>query len=507
MKTGGIRFALALGVLLGGSLASSAQDVLAHDMGEPPGPVSADVVTIYRETFGYCTGSLGAPAAQEARWAAFISGLPVAKFSNLKVFSYGSSSIGGSVRSNPIGLSEGYSFWFRPTYGLTIFTDEFSFDAAVLRDPTTLIQYEQRLSGINAALELNKTQIAVLIDSTWYISEQSVAQRSVTKWESVSVSPALLTWGAVPAVGNVGPVIPTSFNSALPASGVVRAFGVFVTEVNGRVRIENYTIRTANPSGGAGAYEVQMPTVASCPLTSPDQGGVVTPGPTPTPNADEGDGSPDQGQPELPPVFDTPTPGEPTPGPDGPSNPTLTPTPNPYDTTNPRSTPTPTPDGQSPVTNPLFSFCPQKEQGAGRSLALSKKMFAGLMKPIGTLTARDLRDRAFFALFVGRKLPMGAIVNVQRSDYDAAAGTLAVKVRKNAAARTIRLKASARAAFDAYIGALSTKTGTAPLFARDKSGTSELDAASAMCLKDVQAAVKSRARRAKVPLLSFVKRR
>jgi len=90
--------------------------------------------TIYKETFGFCTGSVGPFAADESGWLGLKSGMPKAKFGNLKVFSYGTPQIGGSVNSSPRGLSQGYSFWFKPTYGLTVLTRGFKFDAALLSD-------------------------------------------------------------------------------------------------------------------------------------------------------------------------------------------------------------------------------------------------------------------------------------------------------------------------------------------------------------------------------------
>ena len=66
----------------------------------------AESKTIYKETFQYCTSSLGKPAGDEAGWMGLVTGFPKEKFSNLKVFSYGSAVIGGSVNSAPHGKAE-----------------------------------------------------------------------------------------------------------------------------------------------------------------------------------------------------------------------------------------------------------------------------------------------------------------------------------------------------------------------------------------------------------------
>ena len=95
--------------------------------------------TIYRETFGYCTGSLGKPAADQTDWVGLVGGHAKERISNLKVFSYGLADVGGSVNSSPAGLAQGYSFWWKPVYGLSVLTSEFQFDAAILKSTTTVI--------------------------------------------------------------------------------------------------------------------------------------------------------------------------------------------------------------------------------------------------------------------------------------------------------------------------------------------------------------------------------
>jgi hypothetical protein len=412
-------------------------------------------ITMYRESFGYCTDTIGASAARETRWAAFVGGLSVAKFSNLKVFSYGSQTVGGSVNSNPFGLSQGYSFWFRPTSALTVFTKEFEFSASILRDPTTVIEYEQRLTGINTSSQPDRTQLAFLIDSTWYISQESVQQSKLGIWEAASVRPASLTWGAVPAVGNLGPVAPSSFGVTLPLAGTVQAFGLFLGEVNGRVRFDNFTILSDHAPGGAAQYPIVNSSFAACPDGSPDRTG--QPPTNPTPNPDE-DGS--QG-----PISDEP----------------------------------------GPIA-PQYEFCPTTEQGRGRRIELSPKLLARLVKPIGRVIDMDLRDRAIFALFSGRKLPMGAVINLKVSDYDVKTGVLTIRGRRATAVRTIKLKSPVRAALNAYLSQAELGADSAPLFPRVRGVGSELSQNSALCMTELRALIKRRAKDARVSLNEFVRR-
>lgn len=428
----------------------------AQETGSPEGQLT----TVYRETFGFCTDTIGAAAAREANWWGFVTGQAVMKFSNLKVFSYGSRAIGGAVNSGPIGLSQGYGFWFRPTLGLTVFTQEYPFDASLLRDPTTVVEFEQRLSGINELLEPNRSHLAFLVDSTWYISAESAAQAKIVSWEAVAMKPASLSWGAVPSVEGVGPAAPATFDAVLPDAGTVRAFGIFLAEVNGRVRIDNFSIRSENPPGGAAQYMAVEPGIAACPEGSPDRTGMATP--QPTPNPDENDGTPDQGTPETDP------------------------------------SPTPTP---APLT---YSLCPAAQQGGGKQVQLSRSALPGMLKPIGKTLVKDLRDRAILALFAGRKMPIGALVNVLVGDYDRSGGTLAVKKKGKGGPVTLRLTASARKALDTYLAALGAVAPGAPLFVRSKARSTEVDSAAAACLPEVASMVRRRASKAKMPLSSLI---
>ncbi len=424
---------------------------------------SAEPPIVYRETFGFCTGSIGPFAADEAGWYGLKSGLPKAKFSNLKVFSYGTPRIGGSVNSNPAGLAQGYSFWFRPTYGLTILTREFSFDAALLSDPTTEVAYEQRLSGINQAGSPNRTQLAFQIDGVWYISEEATAQSNGgVAWEPVSVFPAGLKYGAVAVVGDVGPEIPLSYNTSLPTTGTVEAFGVFVGEVNGRVRIENFTIKATPSSGNSISTAVQQSKVAACPVTSPDRQGIISPTPTPNPD-DTGSGGDDS---------------------DGPPD---------------REVPEETPPPQLTPGTVQFVFCPTSELGKGKGVKFSARIRKALLRISRTPTALDLRDRAILAVMSQRVMPLGALVNVKVADFNPSSGTLAVVLRKGAAPVKIKLRGSARKAIITYMTTVGLgRDATSPLFLKTDKRTKLLDPSHAACSRDLRGIVTQRARRAKI---------
>ena len=413
--------------------------------------------TIYKETFGFCTGSLGKEAAGESKWYGVVSGLAVEKVSNLKVFSYGSTAIGGSVNSNPVGLSQGYAFWFRPVYGLSVLTSEFSFDVGLIKSGAARISYKQRLSGINPSNQNNATQLAFLVDNTWYISQEAMQQARPGVWEDVAVSPSALTYGTAPLVAGLGPVIPSVYNSPLPAAGTVRAFGVFLTEVNGRVRIDNFVIRTTLPAGSGIATGEQQPNVELCPASSPDrtgQGGDQTP-----PSSDDGDSSPDRGIPDS------------------------------------------SGSGTGDTHSVAYSFCPVKQQGTGRAIGVSPRVRSALLRKIPAITLIDLRDRAIIALLGQRAAPLGALVNVKVGDYDSAKGILTLSTRAAAKPKRIRLRGVAKSALAQYATFAGAPTSPSdPLFLSANMGALHSTVRSAVCLSELRSMAKSRAKSAKVSI-------
>ncbi len=416
--------------------------------------------TIYRETFGYCTNSLGKEAAGEARWYGVVSGLPVEKVSNLKVFSYGSTSIGGSVNSNPLGLSQGYAFWFRPVYGLSVLTSEFPFDAGLIKSGAAEISYKQRLSGIDPSNQNNATRLIFLIDDTWYISKETAQQVRPGAWEDVTVSPSSLTYGTVPLVAGVGSMTPSAYDSPLPAAGTVRAFGVFLTEVNGRVRLDNFVIKTTLSAGSGISTAVQQPSVEACPATSPDRTGEGGGGQAP-PSEDDGDSTPDRGIPDP-------------------------------------TTPT---SGGGDTHTVTYSFCPIKQQGTGRAVGLSPRARAALIKKIPATTLTDLRDRAIIALLAQRPLPLGALVNVKVGDYNSPKGILTMSKRAAAKPTRVRLRGATKRALAQYLAFTGAPTDpTAPLFLSSKMEALHNTVRSAVCLGELRSMAKTRAKIAKVSI-------
>jgi hypothetical protein len=423
-------------------------------------PAYAQTEVLYRETFGYCTASLGKEAADETSWMGMVTGLPKEKFSNLKVFSYGVTDVGGSVNSDPIGLSQGYAFWFRPVYGLTVVTREFPFDVGILKNSSATIEYRQRLSGINALGEANKTHLALLIDDTWYISSEFVRQTRPGVWERVTVTPANLVYGTVPGVAPVGPAVPAVFNAPLPAAGTVRAFGVFIDEVNGRVRLDNFQIRGIAPADGSISTQVQDPVIARCPATSPDRNGG---GPPPPPDEDDSDETPDQFTPEAPDRGITP--------------------------------------GSGGTHGTKFSFCPVGEQGRGKPVAISRKARAAIVRKIPQTTMLDLRDRALVSILGQRAVPLGAFVNSKRGDYDAISGVLTMSTRAAVKPLKLKLQSATRRALDAYLShASAPKDPLAPLFVSSGVHAAHVTTQQAACLADIRTALKALAKQAKVAI-------
>ena len=431
-------------------------------------PALAGPATIYKETFGFCTASIGSVAADEAGWFGLKSGRSKARFGNLKVFSFGSSKTGGSVNSEPRGLSQGYSFWYKPTYGLTVLTREFQFDAALLGNPTTVVEYDQRLSGINGLFEPNRTQLAFLINGVWYISEQGTAQNNGgLAWESVAVFPSALRYGTVSTVGEVGPEIPLSYSEKLPEAGTVQAFGVFLSEVNGRVRIENFTIKAEIPSDASVSTEIGEPDISSCPITSPDRGGIAPATPTPG-SGGTGDGDEDLGGPP--------------------------------DQIIPEETPPP----QLTPAEKKYAFCAATEQGQGRGLRFSPQVRRAILKNPRKPTLVDLRDRAILTILAQKLMPIGALVNARVANYNLVNKTLILTLRSDGVPTPLKLGSAANSALNRYVtGAGLGGDPAAPLFLKANTRTKLLDSTHTACMRDLRAMVMRRARLAKLSSKRF----
>lgn len=444
----------------------------------------------YKEKFGFCTDSTGAPAASDAQWIALKAGQPLGKPGYLKVFSYGNDSDGGSVNSDPIGLAQGYAFWSKAVYGLTIFSYEFPFDVRLLDS----IDYEQKLSGVNANLEPNGTRLALLINNFWYISDRIVRQQGKpgANWKPVSFRPFDETYGTTAYSSTVGPTSPLNFGLRLPGTGTVQAVGVFMEEVNGRVRLDNFRIN-GNISDGSGiSTQEQAPDTSRCPFGSPDTGGVggVTPTPTRTPGGtgggtggddDDSDGGIDQQIPNEtpPPQLRTPTP-----------TPTATKTPRPAATALP--TPTATPDVNAQDT---YVFCPSSEEGVGHTVLATTTARRALSKLAADPHAVDLRDAAVVSILTSQSLPIGSLVNLKLSDYLSQSGTLSVKSASPTTATSVQVKKKAKKLLDRYISQVrGAAKQNAPLFTSFEKTTKVLTPNNAACLKELWKILKRRAR-------------
>ncbi len=157
-----------------------------------------------------------------------------------------------AFRSTPIGNTPGNSLWSKPTSGLTIFTDEFSFSASSI----THVAYDQRYNGLDGpSTERDSSRIAFLIGNTWYISDKlfQVSKRSV--WESVSITLASMTFGMSVVAPGAGPSTPINSGLPFPNVGTITAFGVYIPQVNDRVRIDNFTLLDGTPDGTYGPGE------------------------------------------------------------------------------------------------------------------------------------------------------------------------------------------------------------------------------------------------------------
>jgi hypothetical protein len=242
-----------------------------------------------------------------------------------------------------------------------------------------------------------------------------------------------------------------------------------MSEVNGRVRFDNFVIKAEVPAESAIDTSVQEPSVAPCPTESPDWLGGG--GPTPPPDNDDGDNGEDHGTPDTP----TPTP---TPLVDG--------------------TSTGDPGGQHTA---AFEFCPVKQQGVGRAIVLSGKVRATLLRKVPQATFEDLRDRVILSILGQRAMPLGALVNSKLGDYDALSGMISLSTRRAAKPLKLRLKTNTRKALGAYLSSAGApKDPLAPLFLNVGARSSHVVTQRALCAVDLRAIVKARARQAKVTI-------
>ncbi len=223
----------------------------------------ASAAPLYRETFQFCprvkNGSLDADTL--VAWKAIRKGKTLGDGGLLKSSEPGSPNVQlKAFQSKPIGKTSGNTLWTQPASGLTLYTTEFTFDISSIIG----VSWDQRFDGLDPVrVERNGSKVAFLIGNTWYISDQvfNVAKRSV--WEPRSAVLSSLTFGTSVVSPGIGPNTPANSGLSLPAKGTVSAFGLYIPRVNGRVRIDNFTLNDSNPDGFYGAGEDGD--VAPCP--------------------------------------------------------------------------------------------------------------------------------------------------------------------------------------------------------------------------------------------------
>lgn len=214
----------------------------------------------YREIFNVCDESetITQGAQKLAGWKAARAAARIAKGPILKLNIPGSADDLPAFNSRPLGNFDGAAFWTRETEGLTILTEEFGFDIARLR----YVQYQQRLSG-SGATGNDGTKLVFLINGTWFISDTVARQQARGAWQSVAWEPHQLTYGIWANRPGLGPREPKSKGVTLPATGFVAAFGVFLPQVTGRVRLDNYTLSDDSLSQ---SQMESIPQTGECPL-------------------------------------------------------------------------------------------------------------------------------------------------------------------------------------------------------------------------------------------------
>ena len=149
-----------------------------------------------------------------------------------------------SIGNDPVFDGSGRATWTSRVAGVTLWTEEFAFDAGLL----TRISFQMThdAGGSN-------NRLALLIDDTWYISDQSFSYAG-PGCEEVSFNLATTTFGTSPVIlpGDAsacspegvpcGPFQPRNSGIALPTSGTVDGFGIFIDRVPANHRFDNYTV-------------------------------------------------------------------------------------------------------------------------------------------------------------------------------------------------------------------------------------------------------------------------
>jgi hypothetical protein len=370
---------------------------------------NAVAAPVYRETFQFCprVSNDRLQASQLVGWTSMRKGRAPGDMGALKSSRPGNEVVPNTpLRAQPVGALTGNVLWTKQTTGLTIFTQEFSFDIGSVSS----VKYDQRLDGFSSALaRRDGTRLALLIDGVWYISDTTyrVAKRSV--WETVSVDLKGTTFGTVPGNAQVGPGTPANAGNTLPANGTVTAFGVYVPRVSNRVRIDNFIISDSTAGADPAPDTVDL-------LPCSDSVSVIA---TPTPTAAPGS------------TATVPAGSTPTAPPGSTATPAATSTTGPgvvIPTVGATATNTPVatvvaPSGvQTPTSRALF--CSDTQLKALGNLRVPRKFNRLVVTTLPGRSLKGLRDRFLMAIILEKNPRLDLLVNTIVDDYDVQNGIL-----------------------------------------------------------------------------------
>lgn len=379
-------------------------------------PTTVFAAPFYQENFNFdlTNASQTYDAGTQTHWNAFRSGSRVGVIGFLKVVSGLSRSL-PAINSNPTGPDDGYALWSKDVVGLTIYSDEYSFNVASL----ARVNYLQRVDGVTLDPVVGEirdgSRLALRIRGIdgverWYIGDLVVRQVKEATWENVDIDVAALTFGVAKLKPGVGPTLPLTGRTTLPSIGVVTAVGVFYDTVNGRIRVDNFTLSDKLSSNGI--VPQAIPTRAA------------TPGAQPTNS--EPDTDPD-------PVVSVPTP-----------------------------TPTATPTSNVVIATPIaYGFCPTSPKG--KKLVITGSLRKKLLSSLAKNSQLNYRDRAIVAVAATTAVRLDSLINLRVSDFSSLAGKPYLTVY-GSESRPVRLASGATRAITEYIAASALNEPTSPLF-------------------------------------------
>lgn len=230
----------------------------------------------YRETFPSCTGATGTQAAFMTGWKALRTARPLGQPGYLKVFPPGAPELLDAFNSAPYGGQQGQAFWSKSTSGLTIFTDEYSFELSLLKN----ISFSHRLDSLTDAM-----RPVFLIGGSWYIAEQGLFQKKLKVWETKEFDPRAFTYSISSISPGVGPEVGAIKGQSLPPIGEVKAFGLFLPTVTDKVRFDNFTLHdwsSADPLPSLTDLSrcSDLPSIGTAPVSTPVPGTIDPEEPT-----------------------------------------------------------------------------------------------------------------------------------------------------------------------------------------------------------------------------------